>query len=182
MGHAGLFGMAFLDSAGLPTGGAPDLVLLLLAMRVAGAGDVLLLVLVAVVGSTLGCLFFYYLGTRGGRPILAHLSAEKQTSIKAKIDRHGFLTILLAMLGPPPYPMKLFVISAGVFRMRLLPFVASVLLGRAVRYSAVGYLSIRFGEQAAHHFKENYPVIFFTVLGVVGAGLLVRWCWKTTAG
>ena len=177
MGYAGLFGLTFLDSAGLPTGGGPDLLVLLLAMQVQPF-DLLLMVPLSVVASGLGCLVLYLFGAKGGEKALQRIGPDKRASIKDKIDRHGFKTILVAMLGPPPYPTKLFVLSAGVFRMRLAPFLASVLLGRAIRYSLVGYLAMRFGERAAEQFREYYPAIFLTVICLLVLAALVRWRWR----
>ena len=181
MGPAGLFGMAFLDSAGLPTGGGPDIMVLVLAMQAVPL-DLLILVPVSAVGSVLGCMVLYLFGLKGGDKALARVGEERRAAIKDKIDRHGFATVLLAMLGPPPYPTKLFVISAGVFKMRLAPFLASVLLGRALRYAIVAVLALRFGEQAMEQLRQPYPYIFLTVVLVLVLVGLVRRRWQASRG
>jgi membrane protein YqaA with SNARE-associated domain len=178
MGPAGLFGMAFLDSAGLPTGGGPDIVLVL-AMQ-AQPLDLLVLVPVSVIGSVLGCIVLYLFGLKGGDKALARIGEERRASIKGKIDRHGFATVLLAMLGPPPYPTKLFVFSAGVFKMRLAPFLVSVVLGRTLRYAIVAYLAMRFGEQATEQLREHYPPFFLSVVCALVLAFLVRRRWQQT--
>ena len=175
MGISGLFLIAFVDSAGVPTGGGPDLVLLLLAVHSQGPADLVQLVPAAVVGSALGCLVFYYIGRSGGERILSRFAAQKQVSIKERIDRHGLWTMVVAMLGPPPYPTKLFVLSAGVFEMRPGSFLTGILLGRTLRYGVVGYLAVRFGELAGEQLAIYYPVVFLAVVCLASLYLFFRW-------
>jgi membrane protein YqaA with SNARE-associated domain len=175
LGLLGLFLIAFVDSAGIPTAGGPDMVLLLLVVHGQGPGELAQLLPAVVIGSTLGCLAMYYFGRRGGARLLERFAAERRVSIKEKIDRYGLWTILVAVLGPPPYPTKIFVLSAGVFKMGLGPFLSGVLLGRVLRYGAVGYLALRFGERAKELLVTHYPVVFLALAGLVGLVLLLRW-------
>ena len=71
LGAPGLMGLAFIDSAGIPTGGAPDWVLLLMVSQSRLPIDSLAFVPAAVFGSALGCLVPYYLGRKGGALVLA---------------------------------------------------------------------------------------------------------------
>jgi len=50
-------------------------------------------------------------------------------------------------MAPPPYPTKLFVLCAGVFGMRPIPFGLSTFVGRLIRYGLGGYLGMRFGTE-----------------------------------
>jgi uncharacterized membrane protein YdjX (TVP38/TMEM64 family) len=56
--------------------------------------------------------------------------------------------MLGAALLPPPTPFKFFVFAAGVFEMPLASFVSAIALARLFRYFGVGYLAVRFGENA----------------------------------
>ena len=69
------------------------------------------------------------------------------------------LSVLVASLLPPPFPFKLFVITAGVFRLNLFRFAAAVAAGRAVRFLLEGFLAVRYGERAREVLAENYPAI-----------------------
>ena len=81
----------------------------------------------------------------------------------------------MAVIGPPPYPTKIFVLSAGVFKMGPGSFLSAVLLGRFLRYGLVAYLALHFGARAEELLMNHYPVVFAMLIGLVGVALLVRW-------
>ena len=74
---------------------------------------------------------------------------------------------------PPPFPFKLFVITAGVFRFSLPRFTLAIIAGRMFRFLLEGYLAIRYGAQAKEVLAKYYPwiglglailiVVFFVV-------------------
>lgn len=65
----------------------------------------------------------------------------------------------MASLLPPPFPFKLFVVSAGVFRLNLVRFAIAVAAGRTFRYLLEGYLAARYGEHAKEIISRYYPSI-----------------------
>jgi membrane protein YqaA with SNARE-associated domain len=176
LGLPGLLGLAFVDSAGLPTGGGPDWMLLALAASQPMMADLLAFVPAAVSGSALGCLVPYYLGRKGGQPFLARFGERRHAEVRDKINRYGLWTIVFSVVAPPPYPMKLFMLSAGVFGMPLRKFIPAVLLGRTARYLAVGYLAVRYGEQATILLRAHYPLVLAVLVFILAACLVVdRW-------
>ena len=181
LGLVGLFLLALIDSAGLPTGGGPDLVLLILTVDAVTSTAITQLVAATVAGSTLGCLVLYLVGQKGGTRILERLAQTRRNAIEARISRHGLWAISLAMLGPPPYPTKVFVISAGVFRMAIGAFLSSVALGRLLRYGLVGLLAAWLGPTAEAAIMAHYPTVFIGLLAMAGLSLLVRWQRRRTA-
>ena len=58
------------------------------------------------------------------------------------------MAIVVAVMGPPPFPTKLFILSAGALGMRVWVLFAGVLVGRLLRYGIGGYLAITFGPRA----------------------------------
>ena len=60
---------------------------------------------------------------------------------------------------PPPFPFKLFVISAGVFRLNVLRFTIAIAVGRTFRYLLEGYLAARYGDRAKEILAHYYPSI-----------------------
>ncbi len=115
-------GLAFVDSAGIPTAGGPDWVLLVMVSESQLRMDLLLFVPAAVLGSSLGCLVPYHLGRRGGHLLLDRFEVGRQASVRDKIDRYGPCAVACSVVAPPPFPMKLFIPSAGVFGMPLRSF------------------------------------------------------------
>ena len=65
----------------------------------------------------------------------------------------------VSSLMPPPFPFKLFVISAGVFRFNLIRFTIAIFAGRAFRFLLEGYLAVRYGAQAREVLAREYPWI-----------------------
>lgn len=167
-------GLAFVDSAGIPTGGGPDWVLLVMVSESQLRMDLLLFVPAAVLGSSLGCLVPYHLGRRGGPLLLDRFEVGRQASVRDKIDRYGLWAIAFSVVAPPPYPMKLFILSAGVFGMPLSKFVLAVVMGRTLRYSMVGYLAMRYGEQATELLRANFATLAIILVLLLALGLLVQ--------
>ncbi len=93
------------------------------------------------------------------------------------IDRYDVLSVLVASLLPPPFPFKLFVVSAGVFRLPLLRFTIAIAAGRAFRYLFLAYLAVHYGEHAREWLARYYPAIgialaVLVILAFVGKRLL----------
>ena len=65
-GGPGLLSLAFADSAGLPTGGAPDIVLILLLSVDPRLLAAVTLVVAVSAGSVAGCLVLYHMGRKSG--------------------------------------------------------------------------------------------------------------------
>ena len=156
-GPFGLFAIAFLDSVMIPMPGGVDAVLLLLAA--ARPSWLFIYVAAATIGSTAGCVALYRLSQRAGKKALSRFSESKQKRVKDLIDRYDVMSVLVASLLPPPFPFKLFVVSAGVFRLNLLRFTLAVAGGRFFRYLLLGYLAARYGDQAKDLLTRYYPTI-----------------------
>jgi len=176
-GPFGLLAIAFLDSVMIPMPGGVDAVLLLLSAS--RPSWVLIYVAAATIGSTVGCVVLYYISKRAGHRALARFSESKQKRVKNLIDRYDVLSVLVASLLPPPFPFKLFVVSAGVFRLNLVRFTVAVAAGRTFRYLLEGYLAARYGEHAKEILGRYYPAIgvglaLLIIIVFVGKNLLRR--------
>ena len=156
-GPFGLLAIAFLDSVLVPIPGGVDAMLLLLAAS--RPGWMLIYVSSAVLGSTAGCVGLYKISARAGHRALNRFSEKKQKRVKDLIDRYDVLSVLVASVLPPPFPFKLFVVSAGVFRLNLLRFTIAIAVGRTFRYLLEGYLAARYGEHAKEILAHYYPSI-----------------------
>jgi uncharacterized membrane protein YdjX (TVP38/TMEM64 family) len=89
------------------------------------------------------------------------------------------LSVLVASLLPPPFPFKLFVVSAGVFRLNLMRFTIAIAAGRTFRYLLEGYLAARYGEHAKEILSRYYPAIgiglaLLIIIAFVGKNLMNR--------
>lgn len=157
LGPLGLFAVALLDSSFLPLPSSADALMILLTT--AHPRFMILYALLATAGSTVGCVILYYISHRTGRRALRKFSPAKQKRVKDLIDRYDVLSVLVASLMPPPFPFKLFVISAGVFRFNVIRFTIAIFAGRMFRFLLEGYLAIRYGAQAKEILARYYPWI-----------------------
>jgi membrane protein YqaA with SNARE-associated domain len=176
-GPFGLLAIAFLDSVMIPMPGGVDAVLLLLSA--ARPSWMLIYVAAATIGSTAGCVVLYFISKRAGHRALRRFSESKQKRVKSLIDRYDVLSVLVASLLPPPFPFKLFVVSAGVFRLSLVRFTIAIAAGRTFRYLLEGYLAARYGDHAKEILGRYYPAIglglaILIVVIFVGKNLLKR--------
>ena len=87
--------------------------------------------------------------------------------------------MLAAALLPPPTPFKIFVFAAGVFEVPLSSFASAIALARAIRYFGIGYLAIRYGEQAMpfiaqHKLQVAAGVVVFVAVSYGLSRLILR--------
>lgn len=172
LGIPGLFLISFLDSAGVPLPGGVDLVVMLLSWQ--RPSLFFPIAITAALGSTAGCFVLYRIARTGGDAMMSRFPADKQEWVKEKVRRNDTLAVLVAMLGPPPFPTKLFILVAGVVRMDWRPFVAAVFAGRLVRFLGEAYLAVKLGDRAADTLKHHYPSIAVSLAAAVLLYLLVR--------
>ena len=172
VGPFGLFAVALLDSAFVPLPSSADAIMILLT--IAHPRMMIVYALLATAGSALGCVILYYVSRRAGGRALRKFSPAKQERVKELIDRYDVLSVLVASLMPPPFPFKLFVITAGVFRFSVIRFTVAIIAGRIVRFLLEGYFAIRYGAQARQILARYYPWIGLGLAILVVVVFLIR--------
>jgi membrane protein YqaA with SNARE-associated domain len=172
LGPFGLFAVAFLDSAFVPLPSSADAIMLLLT--IAHPRMMIVYALIATAGSAIGCVILYYISRRAGGRALRKFSPAKQKRVKELIDRYDVLSVLVASLMPPPFPFKLFVITAGVFRFSVIRFMIAIIAGRMFRFLLEGYFAIRYGAQAKQILARYYPWIGLGLAIVIVVFFLIR--------
>lgn len=156
-GAFGLFAVALLDSTFVPLPSSADALMLLLTT--AHPSWMLLYAAMATAGSALGCWILYLISRKAGSRALRRFSEEKQQRVKGWIERYDMMAVLVATLLPPPFPFKIFVVSAGVFRFSLWRFMIAIIAGRAFRFLLEGYFAVRYGAEAKAILAKYYPWI-----------------------
>jgi membrane protein YqaA with SNARE-associated domain len=166
-GALGLFAITLLDSAFIPIPGGPDAAMVILSA--ANPGRMFAYAMVATIGSTIGCTILYLIARRAGVAALNRVNPERRNRIENLLGRYDMLAVMLPAVLPPPFPFKPFVLSAGVFKLKLPRFVLAIFIGRAIRFLIEGWLAIRFGTEALPLIKQHG----LKVLIAVGVLLLV---------
>jgi membrane protein YqaA with SNARE-associated domain len=172
LGPFGLFAVALLDSSFVPLPSSADALMILLTT--AHPRLMILYAVLATAGSTIGCVILYSISRRAGGRALKRFSPAKQKRVKELIDRYDVLSVLVAALLPPPFPFKVFVISAGVFSFSLTRFTIAIICGRLFRFLLEGYLAIRYGAQAREILAKYYPWIGLGLAAAIILFVLAR--------
>ena len=116
-GFLGIFVIATLESFIFPVPTA-----IIITAGTALNLDPMSVVIFATTGSVIGAVIGYFMGIKGGRPVLIWLFDEKKIKKVDKLfERYGVYAVGLAAFSPLPF--KVFTISAGVARMNIISFI-----------------------------------------------------------
>jgi membrane protein YqaA with SNARE-associated domain len=139
--------------------------------------------LMAAAGSAVGGLLPYALGRAGGELfILKRVNREHYERMKLRFEKQEFLAMAIPSALPPPTPWKAFVFAAGVFEMRLLPFMLAVFTGRLVRWLILSMLVIKLGPEALGMVQHHALTLLLVVLGLAAVGFAIWWLRKRQRG
>ena len=160
--------VAFIESFFFPV--PPDL--MIIPMVIAKREEYLKIFLIATIGSVLGGLFGYLLGSFfldiSMTVIELYGYEEKVFEIQNTMStRGGFLTWLGIMFiaGFTPLPFKVFTITSGVIGFNLTVFFFICLLTRGLRFFLVSYFTSLFGKKFGV-FIEKRGALWFTISGI----------------
>ena len=174
LGAPGLFLISFLDSSVLTFPVINDL--LLIELSIQHPARMPLYAFMAALGSVLGCVLLYFIARKGGEAFFHRKAGERGKVIRHWVERNGFGGMLVAALLPPPTPFKFFVFAAGVFEVPLASFVSAISLARLIRYFGVGYLAVKYGNDALPFLsRHKLGVVVFLIAFVAASYGLSRW-------
>ena len=92
--------------------------------------------------------------------------------------RYGLLAILVPSILPPPTPFKIFVLAAGVAKVRPVDFILAIAIGRGFRYFGEGLLAVYYGDQAADFLRQNAKTVALVVALAVVVGSIGWILWQ----
>lgn len=177
IGGPGLFLVAFLDSSILSLPEINDL--LIIWMVTQNPPLMVYYATMATLGSVAGCLLLYYLGKRGGEAMLKKRFHERHIDRAMELSRrYGALAIIVPALLPPPAPFKIFVLLAGIARVPVWTFIASVSIGRGIRYFGEGLLAVWYGERAILWLQNNGRAVALAMGIAALVGGVAYYIWK----
>jgi membrane protein YqaA with SNARE-associated domain len=171
LGALGVFSISLLDSALVPLPGGPDAAVI--ALSAVRPEWMPIYVLAATLGSAIGSTLLYMVARRGGVRALRGVRPETREKVEGLLGRYDLLAIMIPAVLPPPFPFKVFILSAGVFKFKVPRFVVATLIGRAARFLIEGLLAIEFGEEAGALLKRQGPKVLIAVVVIllIGAGI-----------
>jgi membrane protein YqaA with SNARE-associated domain len=177
LGAPGLFLISFLDSSVLTFPVINDLVLIKLSIE--HPARMPLYAFMAATGSVLGCLLLYFIARKGGEAFFHKKAGHRGAAIRHWVEENGFVGMLIAALLPPPTPFKIFVFAAGVFEVPLWSYTSAITLARLIRYFGIGYLAVRYGNDALPYLKDHkveasVVIVLFVLLSYLVSRVLLR--------
>jgi membrane protein YqaA with SNARE-associated domain len=153
LGPLGVLSISLMDSAFVPLPGGPDAAVI--ALSAVKPEWMLLYVLAATLGSAIGSTGLYLAARRGGVRALKRFKPETRERVEGLLGRYDMMAIMVPGILPPPFPFKVFILSAGVFRLRLPRFLVAIFIGRAARFLIEGILAVEFGNEALALFRQQ---------------------------
>ena len=174
-GTPALLILAFAESSFFPV--PPDVLLIALAVSIPSRA--FWYALLCAVGSICGAYLGYGIGYFGweaiGRPLVEFYHGQETMDwIRMQYETYGFWGVFVAALTPIPY--KVFTIASGLFDFNLGTFTLASILGRGLRFFAVGTLIYFFGPPVKDLIDRHFNLMaaLFTVL-LVGGFVVIKW-------
>lgn len=149
LGYFGTFFGMFFESACIPI---PSEITLPLGgyLSFTGQLNLILVIIFGTAGGTAGSIFAYYIGAKGGRPLVEkyadklHLSKEKIDSSDALFNKYGDKIIFISRLLPI---IRTFIsLPAGIAKMNFAKFTTYTIIGSAIWSSLLVYLGFAMGK------------------------------------
>ena len=170
-GLMGLFLVSATESAVQPV--PPDLVSWPMALGAGSIPELLTIVIVATVGSVLGSLVGYWMGSVAGDYVLSRFASESSIArLEQIMHRHGSFGVFFAALGPVPY--KALAWTAGAGSMPLIPFMISGGIGRLMRFSIPAVAIWYYGDAALEWFTPA-RFLLISMLGLILMVPVFKW-------
>jgi len=133
----------------------------------------LVLTIVATSSSVLGAIIGYWIGVRGGRPLIERFASQNTVRrLEVLTERYGAGGIFIAAVSPIPY--KVFGWLAGMGKMDLRLFIGAGILGRGVRFGVPAMAIGAYGEEIL----SALNIWTFSAIAIIGAIVVIplfRW-------
>ena len=177
LGGPGLFTIAFLDSSFISLPQINDVLVVLMVIQ--NKALMPYYAAMATLGSIAGCYAIYYLAEKGGDAFLQkRLKPGTTERALAMYKRHGLLALMVPAILPPPAPFKLFVLAAGLAKVRPLHFVGAIAIARGARYLTLGVLAIWYGDAALELMRTRGSEVAMGLAGIIVASAIGYWLWQ----
>ena len=179
LGIWGAFVVAIFDSSSIPV--PIDAVLAVFIWD--HKGTFWIYVTLAAAGSAVGGLLPYWLGRAGGELfLLKRIDRARFDALRLRFEKQEFLAVMIPSMLPPPAPWKVFVFAAGVFEMRVVPYMLAVFAGRLIRWMILAVLVIQLGPGAVGLIAHHALATILVVGSMAIAGFALWWFRKKRSG
>jgi len=181
-GPFGVFAATLIESAGVPSPGGSDALLLL--VTIAKPSSLWLCATLAVLGSMIGSFIFHHIISNSAKNLMdRRTSTPRGRQIRDWFQRYGLASVFVCALVPlPMMPLKLMTLCAcalGVSRNR---YLSVMLAARLPRYFLIAYLGATLGQESSTWFKTHiWEMAIFSLLLLIGLYALLKVAERRTA-
>ena len=170
LGGPGLILLGIADNSLIPLPGSMDVFVIVLSAH--HREWWFYYALMATAGALVGGYLTYRLAEKGGTETLEKkIGKQRAESVYKRFERHGFTTMFVGAVLPPPFPIVPFLMAAGVLQYPRKKFLAGLGAGRAARFFAVAFVAHIYGRVIIRWFSRYYEPVLYALIGlaVVGA-------------
>ena len=165
LGVWGVCALAIVDSSSIPM----PIDAIVIGYVAADHARFVIYAFMAALGSAIGSLVPYYLGRAGGELfLLKRINRERYEKLRDRFERQEFLAIMIPAMMPPPMPVKLFELAAGVFEMKVVWFFTAIFVGKFLRFILWAAITVFYGPTIVHTVSHTFHQHLGIVLAVLG--------------
>ncbi len=169
LGGAGLILLGIADSSLVPLPGSMDAFTILLSAHKPEWWPYY--AAMATVGGVIGGYLTYSLAEKGGEETLEKkIGKERAQKVYDKFERHGFLTVFIGAVLPPPFPVVPVLMAAGVLHHAKRKFLAALASARGVRFFADAYVGHIYGRSIITWLSRYYQPVLYVLIGLAVLG------------
>lgn len=168
-GIAGLFLIGIVDNSFIPIPGGLDIATILLVSSrpewwiIYGAS--------ATAAAVVGGYVTFALAKKGGEETLEKkVGKDRAEKVYKKFEKHGFATIVIGSILPPPFPIVPVLMAPGVMDYPTRKFLTALAVGRGIRYMAVAFLGHIYGKAIIHLIHKYHQPMLYTIIALASAG------------
>ena len=169
LGGPGLILLGIADNSLIPLPGSVDVFTILLSAHRRDWWPYY--AFMATVGALIGGYLTYRLAEKGGEETLEKkVGKQRAEKVYKRFEKHGFSTVFIGSILPPPFPMVPFLMAAGVLQYPRRKFLSALAAGRGVRYFAVAWVGHVYGKEIIAGLSQYYRPVLYALLGLAALG------------
>jgi membrane protein YqaA with SNARE-associated domain len=170
MGGPGLLALGIADSSPLVMPLGNDLLMLALSAR--HHERVLYYIVMATLGSLIGCVITDWISRKSERGLKKLVPDRYQQSITNMVKTRSAWTLVFSSLMPPPFPFTAVVAATAAFRYPRRKLFGFIAVGRLIRFSIEGALAIHYGRWIVRQARApllEHVMIVIIVISILGS-------------
>lgn len=175
--HLGVFGVFITAGFPIPTP-LPAADILVVFLGVHGEWP-WLLTLAGIAGTLFGGTILWGIGKKGGEALLRRYvksDSRLHSHLAEWVRRHGFRSVLIGTLLPPPFPFLPLLVPAGALGVTRRQLLLALAIGRAIRYGLEAGLAAAYGDRILALWNDYLSrwsnILLWAFLAMIAFGIL----------